>query len=228
MLEWFEGKDVALVGGAGAIFEQEYGDQIDKHEVVVRMNRGVIIKNAKSQGSKTDYWAIGKPTTVSDIIGKYKFKGNFHLSEAQRDPKHPNIDYYMPMEILNKLKSPSEYNYKKPSSGLVCLYYLYFHCKPKSLSLYGFDWNKSGTWYYIPWAFGRGHDWGLEERYIKRKILSQTNVTYYKPKETNKIIKFKDAMIEDEYWLPPKLKNLSKINRIKYLKDNSKNITYGD
>jgi hypothetical protein len=224
MLEWFKDKDVALIGSAGALFEQEYGKQIDEHEVVVRINRGVIIKSQKSQGSKTDYWAIGKPKTVSDIISNYKFKGNIHLAETDRNPKHPNIDFYIPISILNKLKSPNEYNHRKPSSGLMILYYI-FQCKPKSLSLYGFDWNKSGTWYHIPW--NHSHDWQCEEKYIKNRILNQTNVSYYKPKKTNKKLKFKDSILQ-ENWFTPEQQKMVDENRSKYIEENSDDISYGN
>lgn len=63
MLDWFDGKRVAVVGNASSLFNYNFGEEIDKHQVVVRINRSSSIcfpeKDAKeSQGVKTDVWAF--------------------------------------------------------------------------------------------------------------------------------------------------------------------------
>ena len=209
MFDWFRGKDVALVGSAGALFDQKHGAQIDQHEVVVRINRGVIIKDKEAQGTKTDYWAIGNPITVKDLIDTHTYRGNIHLSPEHRG-KHP---YYLPTKMFNSLTR--EYGHTKPSSGLMILYYIY-ESNPKSLSLYGFDWYKSGTWYYIPWK--HSHDWDREEKFIRKKYLSQENVHYFDLPKNDKKLKFKDAINKEENWFSPEKQREIDEERSKYFK----------
>ena len=48
--EAWKNKDVAIVGSAVSLFGNKLGKQIDKHEIVVRVNRGILIKDESSQG----------------------------------------------------------------------------------------------------------------------------------------------------------------------------------
>ena len=53
----FENKTVALVGSAGYLSDYSFGKEIDNHDIVVRVNKGVDIVNNTSflkLGSKTD------------------------------------------------------------------------------------------------------------------------------------------------------------------------------
>ena len=224
MLEWFKGKDVALIGSAGSLFDQEYGKQIDEHEVVVRINRGVIIKSQRSQGSKTDYWAMGDPRLVKDLLDTHTCKGVIHTSVNHREKskKHPKIDCYIPMNIANSLIK--EFGHRKPSSGLYILHYIYIS-NPKSLSLYGFDWNESGTWYHIPW--NTAHDWNREKKFIRKKYLSQENVHYFDLPKNGKKIKFKDAIQKEDWYNSEVQKEVDKKRSI-YLKQHIDELSYRD
>jgi len=161
MLEWFKNKDVAIIGGAESLFDQGYGKTIDQHEVIVRINRSVIIKDQEHQGSRTDYWAIGHHKTVEDLFDKISCK-NFHLSHKRPKTPHPKIDFYLPMDLLNNLRL--NLGHEKPSSGLMALDYIN-NCNPKSITIYGFDWRETPTWYYTDTDY-QPHDWNLEKKYI--------------------------------------------------------------
>jgi hypothetical protein len=56
MKEWFEGKTVALIGNAMSLFEKTYGEEIDSHDVVVRLNKAAMLYDRmsaeKSHGRK--------------------------------------------------------------------------------------------------------------------------------------------------------------------------------
>ena len=181
MLKWFKNKDVAIVGSAASLFNNKLGKQIDKHEIVVRINRGILVKDESSQGKRTDIWAIGQPKTVEDLFDSVKYKHNFHLSHKGRfyvhsgkktKESHPKIEYYLPMNILNKLRKKLKHN--KPSSGLMAAHYI-CECAPKTLTLYGFDWKKTPTWYYEETSY-QPHDWKLEKQYIEDNFLSLPNI----------------------------------------------------
>jgi hypothetical protein len=166
MQDWFENKDVALVGSSGALMQNTHGDSIDCHEVVCRINRGIIIINPKSQGTRTDVWAIGTIKTVEDLFEKYNVN-NFYMSHKGRRIIDNRIDYYMSMEVLDRLRD--DLSHQKPSSGLMALYYIQ-HCKPKQITIYGFDWKRTGTWYYEETNY-QPHDWQLEEKYVREMNL---------------------------------------------------------
>ena len=131
MFDFFVGKDVAIVGGAGGLFNSNLGNKIDAHQIVIRINRGILIKDEKHQGTKTDYWAYPNPSKIWDIHGKFKYK-TIHLDKLRRDYynyekwKGIETDYYIPIEIIDELydakikygKSNSKNITDKPSSGL--------------------------------------------------------------------------------------------------------------
>ena len=181
MLEWFKNKDVAIVGGAASLFNDKLGNKIDEHEVVVRINRGILIRDESSQGKRTDIWAIGQPITVEDLFDNVKYEHNFHLSHKGRSHIHSKIEYYLPMKILNKLRKKLKHD--KPSSGLMAMHYI-CECVPKTVTLYGFDWKATPTWYYedvaqlinIPSDY-QPHDWKIEKEYVENNFLSLPNIT---------------------------------------------------
>lgn len=178
MKEWFYNKNVALVGSSESLFMHSFGDKIDSHEVVCRINRGVIIKDPIAQGKRTDIWAIGQAKTVEDLLDSCCVK-NIHLSHKGRTYNntwegHPKINYYMPMEILDDLRN--DLGHKKPSSGLMIAYYI-FVSNPKSVTLYGFDWKKTNTWYFEEGAY-QPHDWNLEKDYFQKTFLSTDKFKY--------------------------------------------------
>lgn len=166
MQDWFENKDVALVGSSGALMQGTQGNNIDSHEVVCRINRGVIIQNPTAQGTRTDVWAIGTIKTVEDLFEKYNVN-NFYMSHKGRRIIDNRINYYMSMEVLDRLRE--DLSHQKPSSGLMALYYIQ-HCKPKQITIYGFDWKRTGTWYYEETNY-QPHDWQLEEKYDREMNL---------------------------------------------------------
>ena len=156
LMDYFVGKDVAIVGGASGLFNSNLGNKIDSHQVVIRLNRGVLIKDEKHQGTKTDYWAYPNPSKIRDIHGKFKYK-TIHLDKLYRDYhnykkwKGIETDYHIPIEIIDELydakikygKSNSKNISDTPSSGLNLLYYL-TKCNTEKITLYGFDWKKTG------------------------------------------------------------------------------------
>jgi len=162
MQEWFENKDVALVGSSAALMKSTLGNSIDSHEIVCRINRGVIIQNPLAQGIRTDVWAIGQSKTVDDLFKKYKIK-NFYMSHKGRKIIDNRIHYYLSMEILNNLRN--DLVHSKPSSGLMALHYIK-HCKPTKITIYGFDWKRTSTWYYEETDY-QPHNWQLEEQYVR-------------------------------------------------------------
>lgn len=172
MKEWFENKDIALVGNAQSLFNNNYGDKIESADIVCRLNRGVIIQDTKKQGVRTDVWGIGVPKFVEDIFDDIQCNKKIHLSFKDRKYPHPKINFYLPMEMIKDLQT--QLTHSKPSSGLAMLYYINL-CSPKNIILYGFDWKATPTWYKEEGIY-RPHNWDLERQFVYREILVNPNV----------------------------------------------------
>ena len=211
MFDFFVGKDVAIVGGAGGLFNSNLGNKIDAHQIVIRINRGILIKDEKHQGKKIDYWAYPNPSKIWDIHGKFKYK-TIHLDKLRRDYynyekwKGIETDYYIPIEIIDQLydakikygKSNSKNITDKPSSGLNLLYYL-TKCNTEKITLYGFDWKKTGTWYdHKANRRNLDHNWNAEEKFIKQELIKKYNIEIVKCKDTNIKYVFEDCFFKEK------------------------------
>lgn len=172
MNNFFKNKNIALIGNAKSLFNFRYGTEIDSFDIVCRLNRGVLIKHPESQGTRTDVWGIGVPKFVDDIVDNIIYKKLIHLSFKSRKEIHPKVDFYLPLELVNSLQQ--KINHTKPSTGLAMLYYLDY-CDPKSITLYGFDWKKTPTWYFEENDY-QPHDWKLEEKFVRLNFLSKPHI----------------------------------------------------
>lgn len=172
MKDWFQGRDVAIIGNAWSLFDREYGNQIDQHEVVVRLNRGVLELDLVSQGSKIDVWAYAEEKLIEDLYDLVPCRKTMHMSRKGRKVKvegqkkkqwegHPMTAYYYPWDCLEELKL--KLGHERPSSGLMVLDHVY-SCEPKKVSLYGFDWKMTPTWYYQEPT--TEHGWDIERKYV--------------------------------------------------------------
>lgn len=71
-------KTVAIVGNARSLEKQDYGSEIDAHDVVIRLNNAPIIASA-SHGSRTDWMAVAK-----------------HISKQTLQARNPDLLLWMP------------------------------------------------------------------------------------------------------------------------------------
>lgn len=167
MQQWFSGKSVALVGNAQSLFDDRHGAAIDDHDVVCRLNRGIIIQDPKSQGHRTDIWAIGLPKFVLDILDIATYEFLIHVSFKGRQQLDSRVDYYLPLDFISHLVV--ELDHPKPSTGLTMIAAI-SHCAPKCLSLYGFDWKQTPTWYFKEGIY-QPHDWQREKTFVHARFL---------------------------------------------------------
>ncbi|MEO9460089.1 MAG: glycosyltransferase family 29 protein [Lentilitoribacter sp.] len=73
-----EGKTVAIVGNARSLETQNYGAEIDAHDIVIRLNDAPIIA-AASHGRRTDWMAVAK-----------------HISKQTLQTRNPDLLLWMP------------------------------------------------------------------------------------------------------------------------------------
>jgi hypothetical protein len=149
-IKYFENKTIAVVGNAESIFEKNFGNDIDSHDIVVRFNKGYI-KNENSQGRKTDIWASS--LYIDEINLKKIFpdiKYVIWLSPKLSLIKKYSFKFFRKMTIYPLYKWYSLYNKiarNRPTSGAMLLDYLIKSTKYKKIDIYGFDFFKTNTFY---------------------------------------------------------------------------------
>jgi hypothetical protein len=181
MKHWFEKKSVALVGNAMSLFDLPYGNEIDSHDVVVRLNKAAMLINRfdaeKSHGKRTDvwiFWSVNEykkhfndhPNILKMHAG-HQFRNNATLSLA---------DFVYPMELYEPLKKKAGPK-RNPTTGFIAIDYI-LNCDPSKLSVYGFDWKKTPT-HTDPNRFAEKrcpHDHEVEEEYCMNAIFTRPNV----------------------------------------------------
>ena len=152
LLAFLSGKSIAVVGNAQSLFGRNSGADIDRHDIVLRMNRGFIQCNA-SQGSRTDLLAFSCHLSLQQI--RREFDPQF-LMWMGRDYRHfplfiqeyeKRVYFYEPelwREDANRVSS------QKPSAGYMVTSFLRNLSPESSLSLFGFDFGKTRTFYNKP------------------------------------------------------------------------------
>ena len=64
-----DGKSIAIIGNARSLFDAKYGNQIERHDIIVRLNKG-FVKNPDAQGHSTDFWGL-TPELSEDEIDQF-------------------------------------------------------------------------------------------------------------------------------------------------------------
>jgi hypothetical protein len=195
MKEWFDQKSVAVVGNAKSIFNNNYGSLIDSHNIVCRINQGAVIVNEESQGKKIDIFAFSGLKKFKNLITDIGIDKNLFTSARKHNEvsEIKNITVY-PLEWRNQLKInlisldksfvdtgyplPGEKGeIKKPSSGICLLDYI-SKFNPTSVSVFGFDWKASPT-YYNQGGYNSSHDWKYEKEYCLEYFQKTLNFKFY-------------------------------------------------
>jgi hypothetical protein len=182
MKEWFEGKTVALIGNAMSLFEKTYGEEIDSHDVVVRLNKAAMLYDRmsaeKSHGRKTNVWIFWNTSEYKSHFLKYPKVKKMHAGhQARFDANTKHVDFVYPMKPNYEMLRKKAGNHNNPTTGLIAIDWIMF-CKPKCLSIYGFDWKETPTFTDPKRVRDRAcpHDFPTEKAYVANEILILPNV----------------------------------------------------
>jgi hypothetical protein len=169
---YLKDKQICLLGNARSILNNP--KDIDKYEIIIRMNRGIPKGKEKYIGSRTDVLCTSTKNTLYEI---HQFNPMFIIwMTKDQNLKNPMIDYYIqnPPEDWQELKDsyPDKY---LPSTGCIVINFLLKHVEFKSLTLMGYDFFCTGTFYHNlknqSW-----HPAEFEEYFIKDMIFPYKNV----------------------------------------------------
>jgi len=158
-------KSVALVGSAKSLHSQDKAQQIDAHDVVIRMNLSTpTVQLPSLVGRKTDIWAMAKsfsghrtpPGTSHILFMKLTELGNRDWVCALNERRSVDLTRW-PQALEDQVK---EFVGADPGTGIRLLYWLKRIAKPKSVSIFGMDcWETPSCWSGAPAA---AHDPALE------------------------------------------------------------------
>lgn len=143
---YLKDKQICLLGNARSILNTP--KDIDKYEIVCRMNRGLPIGKERYIGKKTDILFTSTKLSNSEIF-------QFHTTYLVWMTKCQNLAtetikqcaIQNPPEDWQRLKDQYPEN-KLPSTGCIVINFLLKHIEFKSLILIGFDNFLSGTFYH--------------------------------------------------------------------------------
>lgn len=171
MNELFNNKTIAVIGNAKSLFDKSYGKEIDSHDIVIRINKGIEVctreKDFLTHGSKTDLWCFNlynkRIESFDDEMKKILLQ-TYKRMQMNVSPVSKNYDFSISYEVLKEIQNIFEYReHKHVTTGLRVL-----HCISKynfrSVDVYGFDWKETPTFYNLR-EDNRQHDYIKEKDY---------------------------------------------------------------
>ncbi|MGV6838812.1 MAG: glycosyltransferase family 29 protein [Planktomarina sp.] len=162
-----EGKSVAIVGNATALLDTNQGQQIDGHDIVIRINKG-FVKSPQAQGARTDILTLDPEVTEQEIEDHFNPQMLLFLLAKLR-----HVRIFRPHNIKKLCFYPyrfwlSDRNKigRRPSSGYMITSYVLRVEAARSITLYGFDFGATGT-FYNPEGYKTPHDFAKEAKIIR-------------------------------------------------------------
>ena len=154
-LDYIAGKSVAIVGNAKSLFDYKYGEEIDKHDIVIRFNKG-FPNDKESQGSKTSILMLACELSKPDIM-YYKAKYVIKRSSSYENYADFTVSTKDRHLLAEKIGS-------QPSTGFIAID-MCLSAKAKKIDLYGFDFEATPTFYNRE-GYKTQHDYNKEQEIV--------------------------------------------------------------
>lgn len=146
------GKRVALVGNAMSLLKENRGGEIDEHDIVIRINKGLPEFVGSSVGQKTDVWVTARHFKEVDprrfrltIFMKLTRLGDLEwsrLSSSDEGVQSPIVRW--PLDLATECMA---YCKCDPGCGLRMLWLLKKKLDPSHISVFGMDgWKTPSSW----------------------------------------------------------------------------------
>jgi hypothetical protein len=150
MSEWFKHRTIAIIGNASSLFNKQYGGEIDAHDIVIRINRGIGIcehpQHKKTHGNKVNIWCFNLYRTLVgfDHTMKSKIPQSYKKIQMNYTTDITGFDSCISEDLQDQTKKIVEP--KQTTTGLRTLYYI-SSFETKGIYVYGFDWKETPTYY---------------------------------------------------------------------------------
>lgn len=173
LVDAIKDKNVAIVGNAKSLFDYKDGSEIDKADFVIRFNKGFITK-PESQGTRTDLLILAIEMS-NELIDSFHAKYVVNRC-SMRVNKERAMGFF---EKRIKLAFKQLFG-AKPSSGYIAIAFCLF-AEAKSITLFGFDWERTPT-FYNPKEYKSPHAYSKEEKAVRNFVESGRVKIYREPK----------------------------------------------
>ena len=148
MSKLIEGQTVAVVGNAKSLLETNYGTAIEAHDVIIRLNKGFVTKPS-SQGTRTDMVGLTPELSEDETIERFQPETFLMLI-----PKIRHYRLFGAAAVRGSLFYRFRYWLadrnligRRPSSGFMAISWLIRLGSAQSVTLYGFDFGATPTYY---------------------------------------------------------------------------------
>lgn len=162
------GKKIAIVGNAQSLLTKTYGAEIDRNDLVVRLNKGFVV-NTAAQGSRTDFVSLTRELTEAEMIAHFSPDTLLMLN-----PKMRHYHIWSSQNVDKTLFCPFRYWFadremigRRPSSGFSAISWLVRLNVADTITLYGFDFGATAT-YYNPEGYKTPHNYPKEAVIVRR------------------------------------------------------------
>ena len=160
------GQSVAVVGTAKSLFAAELGAQIDRHDIIIRLNKGFVQAPA-AQGTRTDMVGLTPELSEGEVSAHFAPRHMLMLI-----PKMRHYRIFGRENVQNTLVYPfrwwlADRNLigRRPSSGFMAISWLVRLGVAREIVLYGFDFGQTPT-YYNPVGYKTPHNFAREGQII--------------------------------------------------------------
>lgn len=169
LLASLDGKSVAIVGNATSLLSRRHGTLIDGHDIVVRMNMGFPVDPA-AQGTRFDLWCFSNDRATLQAPDGFVAPRSVWMSPRLRDRRAGSIDCcFYPISYWRALHDRLG---ARPSVGAMTID-LVSRAKPREVTIIGFDFNRSKTFYETR-TLPSPHDFAAEERWVTDLIARRS------------------------------------------------------
>jgi len=168
-------KKICILGNANSVLNGK--KNIDSFDIVGRMNRGTPRGKEKFIGSRTDILFLSThmkgeniqrafdPRFVLWMTACNRLASSWTLKNAIQNPPDDWDALYDKLSI-------------NPTTGMMSLNFLLKHIDFKSLTIYGFDFFKTKTWYNTKIDSGQKHSGKKEKGLFMKMIKDKENVRF--------------------------------------------------
>lgn len=182
------GKRIAIVGNAESLQSLTKANEIDAHDVVVRMNKGVMASPdmlSKHLGYRCDIYAFsGKGYAPEEAHQTEKPSVSVWMTTRKREKAPEHVEFFpekmwnnlqMELATLSNVETEKEI---RPSTGLMVVYMILKGVDYKWVDIYGFDFWQTKTFYNKKTINPNRSIQPLAEKLLMEKMLVEhSNVT---------------------------------------------------
>ena len=173
--EFCKGKRMCILGNANSVLNKK--KHIDSFDIVGRMNRGKPQGKEKFIGSRTDILFLSTHMKGKNIQGLFNPRFVVWMTACNRLASSWTLKNAIqnPPEDWDALYDKLSIN---PTTGMMTLNFILKHIDFKNLTIYGFDFFRTKTWYNTGIDSGQKHSGKKEKVLFMEMIKDRSNVRF--------------------------------------------------